>query len=219
MTKLGYTWYTKDWKTNEIVFNLTLELRGLYREFIDFAYETDNVFTIKPRYWCRMLDISKHKFDTLFARLIDLELIIQDGDIFYIPSVESRMVKIRAGKLGGLTPKQNGKQNPKQKENQRERETKRETKSILVRKTDFKKSLSPFLENYSSDILNNFFEYWSEHGERDKKMRFEKQKSFGLSRRLATWLKNQKSFEKEKSSGTKEKINAATLIQKKYGLK
>lgn len=64
-------------------------------------------------------------------------------------------------------------------------------KDILsVRKVNFSESLKPFLEKYSKDMLNDFYLYWTEHGEKDKKMRFEKEKSFGLSQRLATWNKN-----------------------------
>ena len=45
------------------------------------------------------------------------------------------------------------------------------------------------------DYLSNsetkaFFEYWVEHGDNDKMMRFEKEKSFGIGRRLGTWKKN-----------------------------
>lgn len=89
--------------------------------------------------------------------------------------------------------------------------------SIEVRKAEFKNSLQPFLEKYGKDLLNDFFGYWTEHGERDRKMRFEKQKSFGLSRRLATWLKNQKTFEKEKNVAPK-KENAGIALQRRYGL-
>lgn len=44
-----------------------------------------------------------------------------------------------------------------------------------------------FNDKYPHKMLKDFFEYWSEHGEKDRKMRFEKEKAFGLSRRLATW--------------------------------
>lgn len=90
-------------------------------------------------------------------------------------------------------------------------------KTIEDRKAEFKNSLLPFLSEYSKDLLNEFFEYWTEHGERDKKMRFEKQNSFGLSRRLATWLKNQKRFEKEKKVAPK-KENAGIMLQRQMGL-
>lgn len=64
-------------------------------------------------------------------------------------------------------------------------------KDILsVRKVNFSESLKPFLEKYSKDMLNNFYLYWTEHGEKDIKMRYEKERTFGLSQRLATWYKN-----------------------------
>lgn len=85
-------------------------------------------------------------------------------------------------------------------------------KNIQDRKADFKKSLTPFLEKYGNEILNEFYGYWTEHGEKDKKMKFEKQKSFGISYRLATWFKNQQKFSKEKNSAKKE-TNGNTEIK------
>ena len=35
-----------------------------------------------------------------------------------------------------------------------------------------------------------FFDFWTEHGDNDRKMKFEKQKSFDVSKRLATWKGN-----------------------------
>jgi hypothetical protein len=67
----------------------------------------------------------------------------------------------------------------------------KDIKEVLnVRKLKFSENLKPFLEKYSKDMLNDFYLYWTEHGEKDKKMKFEKQTSFGLSQRLATWNKN-----------------------------
>lgn len=90
-------------------------------------------------------------------------------------------------------------------------------KTILERRSEFKNSLRPFLDEYSKDLINNFFEYWSEHGSNDRKMRFEKERSFGLSRRLSTWHKRQKSFEKEKNVAPK-KENAGIALQRQMGL-
>lgn len=42
---------------------------------------------------------------------------------------------------------------------------------------------------YSNVILNEFIDYWTESGENDKKMRFEKEKSFDISRRLKRWTR------------------------------
>lgn len=63
-------------------------------------------------------------------------------------------------------------------------------KGLEERKQDFAQQLKPYFEVYGSEMLNDFFEYWTEHGENDRKMRFEKEKSFGIKRRLATWNKN-----------------------------
>ncbi len=101
MSRLGYTWYPKDWSTNGKVFNMTLELRGFYREFIDFAYQNDNDFAVKHRFFCRMLNINKRKFDKLFAQLLSENLIKKKGENYHIPSVEHRIQLIRGGKRGG----------------------------------------------------------------------------------------------------------------------
>lgn len=49
-----------------------------------------------------------------------------------------------------------------------------------------------------SEVINtngtSFIEYWTEHGENDRKMRFEKQASFDIKRRLLTWRNNKIKF-------------------------
>lgn len=93
-------------------------------------------------------------------------------------------------------------------------------KTILERKQEFYNSLIPFLEIYSKEMLKEFFEYWTEHGENDRKFRKEKEKSFNLELRLKNWLKRSKEFKKEKNvAPKKEKVNSGIIIQetiKKY---
>jgi hypothetical protein len=85
---------------------------------------------------------------------------------------------------------------------------------INKRKAEFENSLLAFKEKYSTEMLNNFFEYWSEHGIKDKKMRFEKEKSFGLGRRLSTWSKRQIDFNKGKTPTGTASQAWRDLIQK-----
>lgn len=73
--------------------------------------------------------------------------------------------------------------------------------SIAERKMNFANQLAIYKKDYSKDILNEFYLYWTEHGVNDKKMRFEKQTSFDVSRRLNNWLKNSAKFD------TKESVN------------
>lgn len=65
---------------------------------------------------------------------------------------------------------------------------------IVKRKERFKEKVAAFKERYSTDMLKMFFEYWSEHSENGKKMRFEKETVFDISRRLATWANRERGF-------------------------
>lgn len=68
-----------------------------------------------------------------------------------------------------------------------------ERKDIHSRKLTFSQSTSKLFDcEYPNDKhhLDDFVEYWTEHGDNDKKMRFEKQKSFSTTRRVKTWIKN-----------------------------
>lgn len=60
--------------------------------------------------------------------------------------------------------------------------------NIEIRKLKFADSLKPYLEEYGRTLLNDFYFYWTEHGENDKKLRFEKEKTFGVQQRLRTWF-------------------------------
>lgn len=71
-------------------------------------------------------------------------------------------------------------------------------------KNEFKNSISPFLEVYTSDLLNSFYSYWTEHGENDKKVRYQKEKSFSISRRLKTWVKREQEFKQNPKAGLKK---------------
>jgi hypothetical protein len=71
--------------------------------------------------------------------------------------------------------------------------------NIEERKQKFADSLKPYLSIYGKDMLNDFYGYWTEHGEKDKKFRAEKQTSFNIERRLETWKKNDVKFKPQKS--------------------
>lgn len=78
-----------------------------------------------------------------------------------------------------------------------------DSNKLEYRKSEFLKSLKPYFEQYDKKMIMDFFEYWTEHGFRDKKMRFEKENTFGIGRRLATWKNNQLKF----SNGTNKDNN------------
>jgi hypothetical protein len=63
---------------------------------------------------------------------------------------------------------------------------------IEHRKEDFMRKVAKFTKDYPKEMLREFYDYWSEHGENDRKFRMEKEKSFDISKRLARWAKNSK---------------------------
>ena len=65
--------------------------------------------------------------------------------------------------------------------------------------------------NYPEQMTQEFIDYWTEHGIGDKKMRFEKEKSFGIGRRLATWAKNDKNWNNGTTTTKKRGITDADL--------
>ncbi len=79
------------------------------------------------------------------------------------------------------------------------------TKDLEYRKNEFKNNLEPFLEIYGKDLLNDFFRYWTEHNPDGKKMRFEMEKVFDISKRLKTWSNNEKKFKKAGGMSEREK--------------
>ena len=86
--------------------------------------------------------------------------------------------------------------------------------TIEERKSKFYDSLIPFVDEYPKQMLRDFFEYWSEHGEKDKKMRYEKEKTFGISQRLRTWYnRNPKQYEQNNDPNPPE-----YYLAKKQGL-
>jgi hypothetical protein len=70
----------------------------------------------------------------------------------------------------------------------------KETINIDSRKQKFASTLKPFLVTYGKEMLNEFYNYWTEPNKSNTKFRQELEKSWGLKRRLETWSKNDKNF-------------------------
>lgn len=73
--------------------------------------------------------------------------------------------------------------------------------ATLSRKDNFYNSLIPFVEQYGKEMVRDFFSYWSELDKPQTRMRFELQKTWETSMRLATWNKNQKFNGTDKQQG------------------
>lgn len=136
MAKLGYTWYPKDWGNSEKVFELTLLERGLYRELIDMAMLNDNQTIINDKVWARKFGSTIEEIESILLTLERLELIEITNEFLFIPSCESRLALVRAGRKGGKKSKPNAKPiskpsvKPTEKPNTNQIETKKKRKEI-----------------------------------------------------------------------------------------
>lgn len=65
-----------------------------------------------------------------------------------------------------------------------------ETNNIEQRKLKFSETLTPFIESYGKELIDEFYSYWTESNKSGKKFRQELQVTWDLSRRLKTWSKN-----------------------------
>lgn len=60
-------------------------------------------------------------------------------------------------------------------------------KTLDERRKDFYEALRPFTEKYGENLIDEFYNHWAQVNEGGTKMHWEKQKTFEIARRLATW--------------------------------
>jgi len=73
----------------------------------------------------------------------------------------------------------------------------KEHNSIDSRKLKFAHTLKEFVPEYGSEMVRDFYDYWTEPNKTNKKFRQELQKTWSLERRLKTW--NSNNFNKNKN--------------------
>ena len=210
MERLGYTFYPKDFISDPDVMMMTSAQRGIYRDLIDLAYMNNN----KIKY--NLVQLSKYcnATETEISEVLSIKG-IKVGDFWTIPSCDKRIAKAQVnrenGSKGGRPkkPKQNPTNNPTKTQTERQREREKESelttdgepstlKTLNDRKIEFGILVKNYVGTYNDDMCKRFFNYWTESNVNGKKMRFEMEKVFDLKRRLATWAKNDKEWNKSK---------------------
>ncbi len=126
--KLGYTFYPKDWRSDDKVIMLNAEERDMFRFFIDECFiKSSAKLEWNLAYLRRILGHNKQKVERIFKVLCNFELVYREGDYIVVPSVINRLGFIQEqsdkGKLGGLAKSQNvAKEKEKEKEKYKEKE-------------------------------------------------------------------------------------------------
>lgn len=94
------------------------------------------------------------------------------------------------------------------------------TSTIEERQKRFYNSLIPFLNRYPKPMLREFYDYWSEPDRSAKpKMRFEKEKTWSLERRLERWLRNNEDrFKPREQQSKPSKLDQYREVAMQLGL-
>ena len=84
--------------------------------------------------------------------------------------------------------------------------------TVEARRYAFGERLIPYISQYGKQEIRRFFDYWTEMNPNGQKMRFEKEKTFEVSKRLARWNMNQnydkgKDYEQRQQDERQQRLN------------
>jgi hypothetical protein len=93
-----------------------------------------------------------------------------------------------------------GKGKPRATTKELEEDKELKVDKIEQRKLKFADTLKPYLPKYGKEFLNEFYKYWTEPNKSNSKFKMELETTWSLERRLETWAKNDKQFNKTTQS-------------------
>lgn len=103
-------------------------------------------------------------------------------------------------------------------ENINENINKNRTESIEERAKNFEEDARVYVDEYGERLVNKFVNYWTERSPRGVKMKFEKEATFDIKRRLDTFQANEeKWFGKKGGVGPSSTTDRTQKLLKKYG--
>lgn len=90
------------------------------------------------------------------------------------------------------------------------------------REKSFEQSLVPFVITrggiYQPQMIRAFFNYWTERNKSGTKMRFELERTWELSKRLATWASNEKQFNRNEQRNSSNRTSSADKVASRAAL-
>ncbi len=198
---------------------------GLFWAIIEELYNNTNV--LPNDYDCIAFDL-RCDSEIIKSIINDFDLFVVDTESFGSLSIQRRLnerneksKKARESVLArwnkqkedtNVLPTNYDSNTIKESKRKENKENKIKINNINERKLKFASTLEPFLQTYGKEFLNDFYKYWTEPNKSNTKFKQELERTWSLERRLETWAKNQKIFEKEKNSAKKEKENEPIIV-------
>lgn len=92
-------------------------------------------------------------------------------------------------------------------------------KPLDEREKNFYANLFQYRFEFGSGMTKEFYDYWTEHNEGGRLMRFEmaKNQPFNIKRRLVTWKRNQKNYGKSQKDSGATPDTIADIYANKFG--
>jgi hypothetical protein len=188
--ELPYFRFTpQEWQNGDISLE-RYELRGLFIDICSYYWVKDCSITLA------MLEKRYSNDVVLLNELFELDIISKCEDLEYAVISfldeqfdvlsEARKRRQEAGRKGGKQKSSNAKAKPKQSSSYKDKYKYKD--NIEKRQSEFKDEVRTFNDIYERDILQAFFNYWSEPTQRKDKMRYELEKTWDTKRRLSTWF-------------------------------
>jgi hypothetical protein len=228
MDKLGFTFYPKDWWTSETFFELNPIQRYFYLESLFVMYlNNGQMKTQKTQLENRLrTQISDEDWATITERFMFIDGFYTHESVN--KRLRKTLANRENGVKGGRPPKTQITQleNPKKPTLEREREIESEIESkneietkesigetsspsppksslkdtLPQREYEFKRKCCEFIPAYNLQMIQEFFSWWSEKNKTETKMKWELERTFEISKRLATWAKREKEFKNNKTT-------------------
>lgn len=182
-----------EWITGNISYE-SFEMQGAFISVCAEYWNRNNCLTIEEaKLRLRNSEIVDKLIEKNYLKTKKNYLIISFLDLERKEITAKRLKLSESGRKGGLSK---AKASLKQGSSIKEVDKDKEIDTLKDRKQAFASSLTSFVDLYGKEMIRNFYDYWSEHGERDRKMRFEKQTSFNIELRLKRWNNKQQEVNK-----------------------
>jgi hypothetical protein len=191
-----------EWITGNISYE-SFELQGAFISVCAEYWNRNNCLTIEEaKLRLRNSELIEKLIEKNYLKTKKTFLVISFLDLERKEITAKRLKLSESGRKGGLSK---AKATLKPGSSIKEVDKDKEIDSIKERKQEFASQLTSFVDTYGKQMIRDFYDYWTEHGEKDKKMRYEKETSFNLDARLNRWNKNVQ-------ERNKPKFNAPTTI-------
>lgn len=143
--------------------------------------------------WAKRWGVSK-RVAYLFLKMLEKDKMIELKSV----TVTTRLKVCNYEEYQEIGTQMERKGNAKvtQRDTTKEYKEYKEKEKLIKRKKNFKEECLKFQNKYEIEIIEEFYNYWSEQNKSKTKMKFELQQTFEISKRLVTWNKKSQQYNK-----------------------